>query len=70
MFYSMLECIDFMMQHFLPVVTLNILFCHILTPKLIIDILLKFNLSTRGLNSLSYPVYLKINLYLFYFYLF
>ena len=29
---------------------------------IILDILLKFNLSTRGLNSLTYPVYLKINL--------
>ena len=59
---SMTKLIDFMMQHFLPGVTLNMLFGHILTPKLIIlGILSKFNLSTRGLNSLTYPVYLKIN---------
>ena len=36
------ELIDFMMQQFLPGVTLNML--------------------TRGLNLLTYPVYLKINL--------
>ena len=29
---------------------------------IILGILSKFNLSTRGLNSLTYPVYLKINL--------
>ena len=29
---------------------------------IILGILSKFNLSTRGLNSLPYPVYLKINL--------
>ena len=28
----------------------------------VLGILSKFNLSTRGLNSLTYPVYLKINL--------
>ena len=60
---SMIELIDFMMQQFLPGVTLNMLFGHTYTPKLIIlGILSKFNLSTRGLNSLTYPVYLKINL--------
>ena len=32
----MIELIDFMMQHFLPGVTLNMLFHHIKTPKLII----------------------------------
>ena len=59
----MIELIDFMMQQFLPGVTLNMLSGHILIQKLIIlDILLKFNLSTRGLKSLTYPVYLKINL--------
>ena len=59
----MIELIDFMMQQFLPGVTLNMLFDHILIQKLIIlDILSKFNLSTRGLYSLTYPVYLKINL--------
>ena len=52
----MIELIGFMMQQFLPGVTLNMLFGHILTPKLIIlGILSKFNLSTRGLNSLTYP---------------
>ena len=52
-----------MMQLFLPGVTLNMLFGHTLTPKLIIlGILSKFNLSTRGLNSLTIPIYLKINL--------
>ena len=30
--------------------------------RLILDILSKFNLSTRELSSLTYPVYLKINL--------
>ena len=35
----------------------------ILTQKFIIlGILSKFNLSIKGLNSLTYPVYLKINL--------
>ena len=59
----MIELIDFMMQHFLLGVTLNMLFGHIQTPKLIISgILSKFNLSTRGFNSLTYPVYLNINL--------
>ena len=32
------------------------------TKLIILGILSKFNLSTRGLNSLTYPVYLKINL--------
>ena len=60
---SMIELIDFMMQQFLPGVTLNMLFGKKYIQKLIIlDVLLKFNLSTRGLNSLTYPVYLKINL--------
>ena len=59
----MIELIDCMMQHFLPGVTFNMLFGHIWTLKLIMSgILSKFNLSTRGLNSLTYPVYLKINL--------
>ena len=59
----MIELIDFMMQQFLPGVTLNMLVGHIYNPKLIIlGILSKFNLSPRGLNSLTYPVYLKINL--------
>ena len=52
----MIELIDFMMQQFLLCVTLNMLFGRTQTPKLIIL------LSTRGLNSLTYPVYLKINL--------
>ena len=52
-----------MMQQFLPDVTLNMLFGKIEPPKLIIlGILSNFNMSTRGLNSLTYPVYLKINL--------
>ena len=59
----MIELIDFMMQHFLPDVTFSMLLGHIQTTKLIVlDILSKFNLSTRGLNSLTYQVYLKINL--------
>ena len=41
----------------------HMLFGHIEAQKLIIlDSLSKFNLSTRGLTSLTYPVYLKINL--------
>ena len=61
--HSMIELIDFMMQLFLPNVTLNTLFGLIFTLKIIIlGILSKFNLSTRGLNSLTYQVYLKINL--------
>ena len=54
-----------MMQHFLPGVTFNMLFGHtcIVTLKLIIlDILSKFNFSTRGLNSLTYPIHFKIYL--------
>ena len=52
-----------MIQHFLQGVILNMLFGLILTLKLIISgILSKFNLSTNGFNSLTYPVYLKINL--------
>ena len=52
-----------MMQHFLIGVTLNMLLGLIKTPKLIIlDVVSKFNLLTRGLNSLNYPVYLKINM--------
>ena len=59
----MIELIDFMMQQFLPGVKLSMLLGHTLTPKLImLGILSKFNLSTRGLNSLTYTVYLKINL--------
>ena len=57
----MIELIDFMMQQFLRIVTLNMLFPQ--TSKLnILGILSNFNLLTRGLNSLTYPVYLKINL--------
>ena len=60
---SMIELINLMMQHFLPSDTLNMLFGCIKTLKLrILDILSKFNLSTMGLNSLTYPVYLKINM--------
>ena len=62
---SMIELIDFMTQPFLPSVTLKMLFGDIQTQKLIIlGILSKLNLSTRGLKSLTYPVhvYLKINL--------
>ena len=45
----------------LPDVTLNMLFGHISTPKLIIlDNLSIFKLSTRGLHSLTYPLYLDI----------
>ena len=48
------------MQHFLQGVMLNWLFSLILTRKLIIfGILSKFNLSTDGLNSLTFPVYLE-----------
>ena len=35
---------------------------HSLQPYIDSKILLKFNLSTRGLNSLTNPVYVKINL--------
>ena len=35
---------------------------HALQPYIDSKILLKFNLSTRGLNSLTNPVYVKINL--------
>ena len=67
--FSMLELIDFMIQQFLLSVILNMLFDLILTQKLIIlCILSKFNLSIKELNSLTYPVYLKIHL--FYSYLF
>ena len=53
----MIELIDF-----LPGVTLNMLLGHTYTLKLIIlGILSKFNLSTRGFNSLTYQVYLKMN---------
>ena len=53
-----------MMQHFFSGVTLNMLFGHIYTLKLIIlDILSKLDLLTRGLNSLTYPVYLMIYIY-------
>ena len=59
----MIELIDLMIQHFLQGAILNMLFGLILTLKLIIlGILSKFNLSTKGLHSLTYPVYLKINL--------
>ena len=59
----MIELIYFMMQHFLQVVILNMLFGLILTLKLIIvGILSKFNLSTKRLNSLTYPEDLKINM--------
>ena len=51
----MIEQIDFMMQQFLPGVTLNMLFGHKKTLKLItLGILSKFNLSTGGLNLLTY----------------
>ena len=50
----MIELIDFMMQQFLLCVTLNMLFGYTETPKLItLGILSQFNLSTRGLNSLT-----------------
>ena len=45
----MIERIDFMLQQFLQGVILNMLF------RLILDILSKFNLSTRGLNLLTSP---------------
>ena len=60
---SMIELNDVMMQQFLLGVMLNMLFDLILTQKLIIlGILSKFNLSIKELNSLTYPIYLKINL--------
>ena len=60
---STIELINFVMQPFLLGVLLNMLFTLILTLILIIlDILSKFNLSTKGLNSLTYQVYLKMNL--------
>ena len=47
---SMNELINFMNHHFLQCVILDL----ILTQKLtILGILLKFNLSTKGLNSLT-----------------
>ena len=59
----MIELIDFLVQQFLPGITLNMLFSHLKTLKLIIlGILSNFNLSTRAFKSLTYPVYLKINL--------
>ena len=58
-----MEVIDFMMQHFLQGVILNLLFSLIFTLKLIIlGILSKLNFSTKGLNSLTHLVYLKVNL--------
>ena len=48
----MIELNDIMMQHFLLGVILNIVFIHILINKLIIvGILSKFNLSTKGSNN-------------------
>ena len=59
----MIELSDFFMQQFSLGVILNMLFDLILTRKLIIlGILSKFNLSIKELNSLTYPVSLKINL--------
>ena len=59
----MIELIGLMMQQFLLDVILNMLFDLILTQKLIIFcILLKFSLSIKELNSLTYLVYFKINL--------
>ena len=59
----MKELIDFMMQQFLLGLILNMLSDLILTQKLIIlGILSKFNLSIKEMNSLTNPVYLKINL--------
>ena len=59
----MIELIDFMMQRFLLGAILNMLFDLILTQKLIIlGILFKFNLSIKELNSLTFPVFLKMNL--------
>ena len=49
-----------MKQHFLKGVKLNMLFVLILTLKSII--LSKHNSSTKGLNSETYPIYIKINL--------
>ena len=60
---SMIEHIDFLMQQFSQGNILNMLFDLILTQKLnIFGILSKFNLSIKELNSLTYQVYLKINL--------
>ena len=42
--------------------TQHALWSYIDSELIILGILSKFNLSTRGLNSLPYPVYLKINL--------
>ena len=57
----MIELIDFMMQHFLPGVTQHALWPYVDMKLIILDILSKFDLSTMGLNSLTYLVYLKIN---------
>ena len=57
----MIELIYIMMQHFLQVVILNMLFDLIWTLKLItLGIQSKFDLWTKGLNSLSLVDYLKI----------
>ena len=64
---SMTELVDFIMQQVLLFVILIMLFELILTQKLIIiGILLKFNLSRKELNSLTYQVYLKIKSIIFY----
>ena len=59
----MIELIDLMMQQYLLSAILNMLFDLILIWKLIIlGILSKFNSSIKELHSLTYPVYLKINI--------
>ena len=58
----MIELVNFMMQQFLLCVILNML-SDLILPKIIVilGIYSKFNLSIKELNSLLYPVYLKIN---------
>ena len=58
----MIELIDFIMQQFLLGFILNMLFDLILTLFIILGILLMFNLSIMEFDSLTYPVYLKMNL--------
>ena len=59
----MIELIDFMMQHYLQEVILNMHFGLLLTGKLIIvGIILKLNLAIKELDYFTYPVYVKIYL--------
>ena len=59
----MIELTNFMMQHFLQGINLNILFSLIVTLAFNnIRHFVKVQLVNKGIESTTYPVYVKVNL--------